>query len=685
MATEQERPGDGSPVAPQDAETPTDRQTAAARGGPKVGADDAPHPSLPAPFALRWHVFLPITLPLLVLDAYWVIRAERVGYGPFFSTISLFANTLFILTALLALNGLLRRFAPRFSLSRAELLVIYTMLGVGAGIAGQDMAGVLMPMLSHPYRYGDASNQWLDTFGRYLPDALMMSDTAALSGFYQGNTSLYRPENYTPWLRPVLLWTFFTGVLFWTMMCLNVLVRQGWQDRERLPFPIIEIPLQMTDPDSRMWRNRLFWLGFAFCAVIEINNGLAWLYPNIPAIPVQHVNIQGQGIFATRPWNAVGFTCYSFYPFAVGLGYLLPLDLLFSCWFFYLFWKAQLVLSAQMAWDVTPDFPFVREQEFGGYMAILAFMLWNGRAYFGAMWKRVWGEPSDIDDSREGLTYRQAMLGTLAGILILSGFMVWIGMSPLVGIAAFVIYFALSLAITRIRAELGPPVHDLHFSGPDHMLTRSFGTPAFNNQDLTGLSFFYWFNRAYRSHPMPVGLEGLKAAATVGSSQKVMFWACIIAGILGTLAIFWANLHLAYSIGAQAKFRSGVGFAGEAYNRLSGWIRTPQPPNMMANGAVVIGFLFCAGLMVARIKFPWWPFHPIGYAISGSWSINLVWLPLFIAWIVKGAIMRYGGVRLYRQAMPFFLGLILGQVIVGSAWHLLGMALDIVPYSFWGG
>jgi hypothetical protein len=37
----------------------------------------------------------------------------------------------------------------------------------------------------------------------------------------------------------------------------------------------------------------------------------------------------------------------------------------------------------------------------------------------------------------------------------------------------------------------------------------------------------------------------------------------------------------------------------------------------------------------------------------------------------------------YRQAMPFFVGLILGQVLVGSAWHLLGLALDIVPYSYW--
>jgi hypothetical protein len=474
-------------------------------------------------------------------------------------------------------------------------------------------------------------------------------------------------------------------VLFWCMMCLNVIVRKGWQDRERLPFPIVEIPLQMTDPKASLWRSRLFWLGFAMCAVIEIVNGLAWLYPSIPAIPVKHVNVQGTGVFATRPWSAVGFTTYSFYPFAIGLGYLLPLDLLFSCWFFYLFWKAQLVTSAQLALDVTPDFPFVREQGFGGFMAILAFLVWNGRNYFREMGKRILGEPSDLDDRTEALGYRVAFFGLLAGTAFLTLFLWWNGMSPLLAAVALLIYFALSLAVTRIRAELGPPVHDLHFSGPDHLLTRSFGTPAFADRDLTMLSYFYWFNRAYRSHPMPFPLEALKASRDVQASQSRTFWAMMLAALIGTVACFWAFLHLAYELGTQAKFNQGVGFSNEMYNRLNGWITTATPPQPLANGAMGVGFAFCSALMVARIKFGWFPFHPIGYAISGSWAMNLVWMPLLFAWIVKGATLRYGGVRLYRQLLPFFLGLILGQVLVGSAWHLLGMALDIVPYSFWGG
>ena len=645
-----------------------------------------------APLLVRWWLAFPIALVLIVFDAFWVIRAERVGFGPFFSTISLFANVLFLLTMLMLVNGVAKRFLPNKALSRAELMLIYAMVAVGGAIAGQDFASALVPQLAHPYHFGDAANGWLEKFGMYLPGPLMVGDTPAekeaLKGFYQGHTTLYLPSHLLAWGKPTLLWSGFIGVLFWTMMCLSVLMRQGWQDRERLPFPVVELPLQLTEgarEGGQLWKNKLFWLGFGIVAVIEVINGLASLYPTIPEIPVRHFDVSGQGIFATHPFDAVGFTCYSFYPFAIGLGYLLPLDLSFSCWFFYLFWKAQLVLSRQMSWDVTPDFPFVRDQAFGGYIAILFFLFWNGRSYFQQMWAHIWGEKSDIDDSEEALSYRAASIGALIGFFSLVGFMWWAGMSPLVAVAAFAIYFALALAVGRMRAELGPPVHDLHFSGPDHVLTTSFGTPAFTGRDLTLLSFFYWFNRAYRSHPMPFGIEGLKAAKDVRMAQRTMFMGLVLAGAFGGFAAIWAYLHLAYDFGASGKMRGGGGFAGEAYNNLAGWISQPRPANWGANGAIGVGFLFCALLMIARIKLAWWPFHPIGYAISGSWSMNLVWMPLLFAWIAKGAILRYGGVRLYRQAMPFFLGLILGQCLVGSLWHLVGWALDVQPYSFWGG
>jgi len=297
------------------------------------------------------------------------------------------------------------------------------------------------------------------------------------------------------------------------------------------------------------------------------------------------------------------------------------------------------------------------------------------------------GRKSEIDDSDEPISYRAAVAGALVGFVFLSLFMKRIGLSPIWAIIGFAIYFILSTAIARMRAELGPPVHDLHFSGPDYMVTTSAGLGRLSNSDLVGLTYFYWFNRAYRGHPMPIGIEGMKMAQVTRSSQRSFFWAVMIAAAVGSLASFWAYLHLGYSLGLSAKFKYGVPFAWEAFNTLGNWWTRPHrliDPNWGANSGMIGGFAFCVFLASMRLRVFNWPFHPIGYAISGSWSMNLVWTPIMIAWLAKVLTLRFGGLRLYRTAVPFFLGLILGQMSIGCAWSLVGMALGVPYYSFWG-
>ena len=47
---------------------------------------------------------------------------------------------------------------------------------------------------------------------------------------------------------------------------------------------------------------------------------------------------------------------------------------------------------------------------------------------------------------------------------------------------------------------------------------------------------------------------------------------------------------------------------------------------------------------------------------------------------VKSLVLRYGGLRLYRQWLPFFLGLIMGDYLAGGLWAILGAILDIKIY-----
>src|SRR2546428_2778248 len=110
------------------------------------------------------------------------------------------------------------------------------------------------------------------------------------------------------------------------------------------------------------------------------------------------------------------------------------------------------------------------------------------------------------------MSYRAAALGIAGGMAALVLFSAGIGMSPLIAVLFFLIYFALALAITRMRAELGTPIHDLHFTGPDWTLAQVIGTRDLGQQPLNAFTLFFWFNRAYRGHAMPHQLEGFKMA-----------------------------------------------------------------------------------------------------------------------------------------------------------------------------
>jgi hypothetical protein len=61
-----------------------------------------------------------------------------------------------------------------------------------------------------------------------------------------------------------------------------------------------------------------------------------------------------------------------------------------------------------------------------------------------------------------------------------------------------------------------------------------------------------------------------------------------------------------------------------------------------------------------QYRFFWWPLHPIGLTIATLWNVRLIATSVFIAWALKSAILRVGGVTAYRQMRPFFIGLIVG-------------------------
>lgn len=659
---------------------------------------------------------------LLPLNAYWIIQMEVVRYQGHPTTVSLFYNSIFILLVMLLGSHVVSRFFPRFALHRNEMLVIYLMVTIASALAGHDLIQVVAPQVITPFYLASPENKWEQLFFDYIPKFLSIRDPRIYTPAFDGYATFFTRERVAAWALPGGSWALFLAILSTVMLAMNALMRRRWMDLEKLNYPITHLPLDLSEPGLPLLRNHWMWIGFGLAGLVDIINGMHELVPAWPLIKVRvvHYDQYMGSLFVGYPWRALSGTRISFYPFAVGLGMLLPLDLAFSSWFFYVFWKAQRLAALLVGLDKVPGFPYVEEQSSAAYLGLTAFALWMARHYLRDIWQGLMAGRGGAEhgrphrpypaheatagpdsggaapairplhhgpaDTGEPMAYSVALWVIAGGVVFLLLFAHALGMWGWLAVIFFAIYFGISLAVTRVRAELGPPAHDLHNGGPDLILTNLFGTDrsVLDPQQLTSLKLCYWFNRAYRAHPMPIQLEAFKIAQMSGIKQSSMAGALTLATFVGVFSAWAAQLHLFYSYGMAARAGGTSRYFGqEPFAALAAWLNAPFATRWPRVGAYAVGFAFTWLLMALRVRYIWWPFHPVGYAISSSWSMNCLWLPILIAWCIKAVILRYFGYKSFQNAIPFALGLVLGEFVVGSLWTILGIVLQINTYSFW--
>lgn len=592
------------------------------------------------------------------------------------ATITLIYNVVFSVLILIAFNFFLLRFLPRFSFSQGELLTIYIMLNIASVISSHFTLQVLIPIIPHAFGFATPENEWKELFFRYIPKWLSIDNEKVLSDFYRGESTLYTAEHIKGWLEPVLWWSAFLFALLLVMLCLNVIIRKRWTEQEKLSYPLIRLPLEMTDETQGLFRKKLMWLAFALAALINLLNGLHFLWPTVPSI-ISGVQYDISRFFTEKPFSAIGWTPVCIYPFAIGVAFFMPLDLSFSCWFFYFLWKAERIFGSLIGFQSLPHFPYSDEQSFGAYIGLGLVALWITRRHLWKVIRKVFlFDQKEIDDTDEPVSYNTAVFGVFAGVIFLIFFCFFAGMSLWVILLFFLLYFLLSLSFTRIRAEAGILFHDLHFMGPDSALVKTLGTRIFGPNNLTIFSFLYFFNRAHTSNPMPHQLEGFKMAETAKFNKKGLFFAILSATVIGSLASFWAYLHGIY------KFGSGGSFGWEPWLRLQRWLTYPTGFNGTSTTFVGVGLFFTFAVYALKRRLIWWSLHPIGYAISGTYTMNIFWLSFLISWGIKWFILKQGGLNAYRKATPFFLGLILGEFTMGSLWSIMSIVFHQPMYSF---
>lgn len=622
-----------------------------------------------------------VALVLIPLNCYWIIQVEIIWYSGHPTCISLFQNAVFSLLMVSVFNIFLRRFKI-LNFSQGELAFIYIAVVMASSVASHDLMQILVPTIPHLTWYATPENEWGELFAEHIPKWLAITEEKPLLGYYEGDSSFYSMEHLRPWLSPILWWSLFIFALYWIMFCINTIFRKQWTENEKLAYPIIQVPLALIEAEkSNIFKNRMLWLGFGIAAFIDILNGVSYLVPSIPSIPVK-LHDMGR-YFTERPFNAMGWTPVSFYPFSIGLSFFMPLDLAFSTWFFYLFRKMQLILASAVGPSTLggflgrtqmADFPYLSEQSAGAFIVLFAVAMYMARRHLRQVFSR------SPNDENEPIRYRYALLGIIAGVVFLVIFCLQAGMSLWAILLFFFIYYAISIAITRIRAELGPPTHELTGMNAGQMMVNIFGARRMGIRNLLMISHYFWFfNRAYRNHAMPHQLEGLKIAQRTNINPKTVLYAVLVGVIVGLPAAFWAYLHITYRVPDAP----GSGFSWESMRMLTWRLNFLRDPNLGSVNFMFLGGAFTLFLTVMRLKFLWWPFHPVGYALSMNFGVDYIWFTMVIGSLLKWSILRFGGLGALRRASPFFLGLILGEYAVGSFWNALSVIIQRKMYVFW--
>jgi hypothetical protein len=286
-----------------------------------------------------------------------------------------------------------------------------------------------------------------------------------------------------------------------------------------------------------------------------------------------------------------------------------------------------------------------------------------------------------LEDSGEAFSYRGAVVGLLVALGFLLYFFSRGGMTAPLALAWAAQFLLLGLAVTRIRAQLAPTTFELWWIGPNHVLPMVTGTKSMSREAQGMMWITYPVTRGFNNNPQPWTLEGFKLAEGGRMNRGRLAWLMVAITPLAALSVFWATLHVAYKGGVASNADpEAAHHALDVPELLANALANPTGPDYSALAAVGAGAVSTVVLMALKLRFVGWPLHPVALPIASAWATDWYLPAIFTAWLIKAAIMRYGGLRLHRQGLTFFLGVILGSAIIVFLRTLIAWAID-VPLS----
>ncbi len=517
---------------------------------------------------------------------------------------------------------------------------------------------------------------------------------ALLPRFVSADISLRRffigEVPWRQWARPLGKWALLIGLTYLILMSLNVLIFRQWAHNEKLTYPLAELPKALIGGPEAMggmpaiFGNGLFWAGFAIAATV-----MGWnmfcatqIVPGLQPFDLNNRwyeyvnNTQFQALRGTR--SMIFFTM-------IGLSFLIPRNISFSLWFFHVGYMLMLLFmvwggygqderSFSADWLYLLNFRFAIGQ--GAIMVFSSIVLYKCRHYILCGFSPSLVSSLATDEQKELKSSSLAfVLGSTALILVL-----WrdMGANLFHVVFAYLIIILVTIGLVRAVAE-GGLLSFQAWSNPFHFIRAFFGL----DKTWTCASLFtpllIYYSILFmdiKAFIAPAMANAIKLRDDFGMKRGTFHLAVFLAIIVAAVTAVAAALILSYSGGADSmNVWFYTAFPRSTFDGLRNMIKdAPGPAEShawwIAGGATVMGAL----LYLRQLVF-WLP-HPLGLVMFVNPIMGAYWFSILLGWLCNTAVTKYGNKNTHQRATGFFIGLIVGELLVVMLSIILSIVLE---------
>lgn len=592
---------------------------------------------------------------------------------------------------IVGVNGPLHRWAPRHALTTPELAVVSMMMLLASALPNWGLMRFLVPTPVAYFFLGSYEAQFWQAFSSLdLPAWLFPVELGADGRASPVVTWFFNsvPDGqhipWAAWAKPAVAWGVFVAAMLATLVAMARLVIAQWLSNERLPFPLVQVQAALIEapPPGRalnaLFRSRLLWAGLIAVFLIHGLSILDTYFPrHFERIPLGYdlTGLLGTGQTPGQPLSYVDSklkkATLSF--IVVGVTFFIRSRVAFSLWGIFLLTSVVSVQQAAMGREM-PSAAW-GDQHLGACAAFALGIFWIGRHHWARVLRNAFGVSGDGAD-------RGAFWIAAGGIAVMVGWLLVVGVQAWV--AGMVVGFILlaHLVVARVVAETGLPFYRSSLAASQVM--TNLAPAAFSGRDVFFANVFTVLGPVTsRDSVATFATTGLGTCRQAGIDEgrrarlglgAVIAWTLVVGCVVSAVATLYC--HYSYPTPmVRETVPAGNNFGavyipkrdvGDPLVSFSQGRFAPKQHDSATHMA--IGFVVMVGLEAASLRWSAWPLLPVGYVTSYGAFIGNAWFSVFVGWIAKVLIVRFGGASLFQRARPLFVGIIFGEALAAGGW-----------------